>query len=67
MASATPTHGEIRADAAYALPDFMRITGLGSKCVRRARRECLPVTRCGRRSYILGKHWLAHLDKTATV
>lgn len=67
MASATPTGGAIRADEAYALPDFQRITGQGSKSIRRARREGLPVTRIGRRSYILGEHWLEHLRKKSAV
>lgn len=67
MATATPTGGEIRSDASYPLPDFMQRTGLGAKSVRRARREGLVVHRQGRRSFILGRDWLAHLEKTATV
>ncbi len=65
MASATPTGGEIRADAAYALPDFQKITGLGSKSIRRARREGLEVHRVSRRSYITGQSWFAYLSKKA--
>jgi len=68
MATATPSGGEIRADAAYCLPDFMRLTHLGWKSIRRARREGLRVTKIGNRSYVRGADWLAHLEKkTAAV
>jgi hypothetical protein len=65
MAIAAPSHAEIRSDAAYSLPDFQRITGLGAKAIRKARREGLTVTRCGRRSYILGQSWINYLADKA--
>lgn len=64
MAHAAPTLGEIRADAVYTLPDFQRITGLGTKAVRRARRQGLRVCRVGRCAYVVGSDWLAYLNQT---
>jgi hypothetical protein len=63
MPHAACTGGEIRADAAYTIPDFLRLTGLGAKSLRRAKREGLPVIRCGRRAYVRGADWLAHLAR----
>ena len=66
MAStATLTGGEIRADTAYCLPDFMRLTRLGWKSLRRARREGLRVAKIGNRSYVRGSDWIAHLERQA--
>jgi hypothetical protein len=61
MATAAPSHAEIRADAAYSLPDFQRITGLGAKAIRKARREGLQIHRVGRRSYVRGQSWIDYL------
>lgn len=65
MAIAAPTLAEIRADAAYALSDFQRITGLGAKAIRKAKREGLQVHRVGRRSYVRGQSWLDYLASRA--
>ena len=54
---------EIRRDSAYCLPDFMRITHLGWKSIRRAQLEGLKVTKIGNRSYVRGADWLDHLEK----
>lgn len=73
MASAKPIDAKIseiraiRDDEVYALPDFQRVTGLGAKSVRRAVREGLPIHRQGRRSYIVGRDWREHLQKSAAV
>jgi hypothetical protein len=63
MAVAKPSHAEIRADAAYSLPDFQHITGMGAKSLRRAKAEGLRVERRGRRSYIIGQWWLDYLSR----
>jgi hypothetical protein len=65
MATAAPTHGEIRADAVYPLPDFQRLTGLGPKAVRAAKRDGLSVVRVGRRSYVRGISFLEYLERKA--
>lgn len=65
MAVAEPTIGEIRRDAAYPLANFQRITGLGAKAVRQARRKGLRVIRVGRRSFIQGADWLDYLEALA--
>lgn len=68
MAAAAPTHGEIRADAVYSLSDFQRLTGLGAKATRAARRDGLSIVRIGRRSYVRGSSFLALCErKAATV
>lgn len=65
MASTATHPAEIRADTAYALPDFMARTKLGWKSIRRARREGLRVTKIGNRSYVRGSDWLEHLATVA--
>ncbi len=63
MPHAAPTLAAIRADEALTVPDFLQRTGLGQKSLRRTKREGLPVRRIGRRCYIIGADWLAHLAK----
>jgi hypothetical protein len=56
---------EIRADAAYPLPDFMARTGLGRKGLATARTNGLVTKRCGRRTYVVGQSWLDYLNNHA--
>ena len=58
---------EIRADSAYPLDEFARVTGLGEAAIRAARRRGLLVRRCGRNSFVLGSDWLDYLKNHAEV
>jgi hypothetical protein len=51
--------GEISADGMYTLAEIQTRLGLGTHALREARRHGLPVRRIGRRSYVLGKDFLA--------
>lgn len=53
--------GSIRADVAYPLAEFSKITGLGKAGLRRARREGLVVRRYGSRSFVVGQDFIDHL------
>lgn len=59
--------GIIRENEAYPLPVFRRLTGMGTVALRRAQRRGLVVRRVGLRKYVLGRDWLAHLEKCAEV
>ena len=55
MAITESTLAPIERDAAYPLPLFSKLTGLGEWGVRRARARGLRVRRSGRRKYVLAR------------
>ena len=59
--------GVIEADKAYSLKAFQQLTGMGVAALREARRNGLLVRRCGQRSFILGRDFLAYLEKRARI
>ncbi len=63
--SAAPLLGEIEDGVSYALPRFMGLTGQGRKSIAKAKADGLEITRIGRRSYILGRNWIAYLARKA--
>lgn len=62
MASAT-VEAVIRADEAYGIGTFRKITGMGDAALRAARKAGLPVRKVGTRSYIVGADWLDYLKR----
>jgi hypothetical protein len=58
-----PTLGVIRADEIYPLPVFQRLAGLSAWALRQARRRGLRYRVVGRRKYVIGRDWFAHLEK----
>jgi hypothetical protein len=55
--------GEIRSDVIYPLPVFQRLAGLSAWALRQARRRGLKLRIVGRRKYVIGRDWLAHLEE----
>jgi len=56
----------ISADQAYPLPLFTRGVGLKRHGMREARRNGLRVVHLHGRAYVLGRDWIAYLDRQAT-
>ena len=57
----------IMAEAVYPLEDFKQRTGLESASLRKMRRQGLVVRRIGRRSYVLGRDFLAWFETAPQV
>jgi hypothetical protein len=53
--------GEIRGDSVYTLSEFKQRTGLKDWGLRSAKRDGLPLMKCGRNKYIIGADWLEFL------
>ena len=57
--------GVIRADESYTLAEFEERNRMGKAARRTAVRDGLIIRRVGRQSYILGRDWLAYLERKA--
>ncbi len=55
----------IRTGDSYAISDFMRLTGLGSKAIREAERNGLRCSFVGIQKFITGDEWLKYLAAQA--
>ncbi|MBI3467837.1 MAG: hypothetical protein HY000_32915 [Planctomycetes bacterium] len=55
--------GEIHPNVLYGAAEFRRRTGLGEYALRAARRRGLKVHRAGGRAFILGRDFIAWLEK----
>lgn len=58
--------GEITADAAYALREFQRRTGMADTALRHARQRGLRVRAVGRKRFVVGADWIAFLEATTS-
>ena len=63
----TASPGEILADAVYTLEEFGKRMRLGTAAVRTARRQGLIVRHVGRRSYVIGRDFIAYLENLKPV
>jgi hypothetical protein len=66
MLNSSP-EGVVAPDIAYSLESFKRASGLGTAALREARRTGLVVRRVGVRSFILGRDFLAWLERNGKV
>lgn len=57
--------GVIRADEAYTIAEFRRRAGLGDYAFRQARGGGLRIIEVGKKRYVLGRDWLAYLERIA--
>ena len=57
----------IRADAAYHISEINKRFGIGEWSLRKMRRNGLPVRRCGRKSWVLGRDLLAYIESQGKV
>ena len=55
----------IDAQQAYTVAEFKRRTGMADYAFKRARRDGLRVVEVGRKRYVRGVDWLAHLERAA--
>jgi hypothetical protein len=55
----------IKADEAYTLDQFVQMTGEGPSAIRTAEANGLNTSFSGNRKWILGKEWIAYLEKRA--
>ncbi|MEX2119577.1 MAG: hypothetical protein WD847_08280 [Pirellulales bacterium] len=55
----------IKADVAYPLPLFMRLSGMSSWAMRTAKKNGLRVRAAGNRKFVLGNDWLEYLSRQA--
>lgn len=62
---ATRTPGVVRADESYTAAEFRRRTGIGDFAFRSLRRDGLRIVAIGKKRFVRGTDWLAHLDKVA--
>lgn len=61
--SATLSVGETRADASYTVEQIRAANGLSKAALSALRRQGLPILRLGKRSFVLGRDWIAFLEK----
>ena len=59
----TSEMGPIRSGEAYSLEEFQRLIGQAKTAIRSFRLQGLRVIRAGNRRYILGRDWIAFLDR----
>lgn len=63
--AATRSPAVISAHEVYGIAEFQRRAGLAAPALRAAKRNGLRVIRAGKRSYVLGRDWLAYLERCA--